>query len=449
MYRMDGQESKEIQYTTLQHTQDEDHTEHITALDKCPLLGLFATASKDGYIKIWNRHNQLIREMGFGEPMHGLCFANTRGDIFIGFQNHICSIPLTSYFPRNYLERITRTQFKDEYREPPIGFNHRIKASFDPKAIPQYSISFSKRTEEKKPCEGEDILEDLEATPREPQSRVQEDSPLDEDEHVEEEFIELPAVTLESPSPSQGHLVERGYSAPGPIPSKKLKLEKMKRERRKSDTQYLEKLSPYERDLMKRKLIIAPDCYIPNSVVRKRLGFVPPSTPVKKTDTWTIESIKLPVEEKPVKTIQTHEEEEEKWEKVKARYLQFLDESSEDNTELSTSSSESESEDSDSEPERTISMPPRHIGGGRPQNAGRGRGKKKVRVIDSDDEDLEFDDSEPVEDTDIFPQGYDIEIGQSLVGGPMSLLRAGSDLKVFWCVLLCDGVFCCVFVCSY
>ena len=113
----------------------------------------------------------------------------------------------------------------------------------------------------------------------------------------------------------EDHLVERGYSAPGPIPSKKLKLEKMKGERRKSDTQYLEKLSPYERDLMKRKLIIAPDGYIPNSVVRKRLGFVPPSTPVKKTDTWTIESIKLPVAEKPVKTIQTHEEEEEKWEK--------------------------------------------------------------------------------------------------------------------------------------
>lgn len=122
-----------------------------------------------------------------------------------------------------------------------------------------------------------------------------------------------------------------------------------------------------------------------------------------------------------------------------------MDESSEDNNELSTSSS-SESEDSDSEPERTISLPPRHGGGGRPRNAGRGRGKKKVRVIDSDDEDLEFDDSEPVEDTDIFPQGYDIEIGQSLVGGPMSLLRPGSDLKVFWCVLLCYGVFCCVFI---
>lgn len=86
-------------------------------------------------------------------------------------------------------------------------FRFAIFFRFDPKAIPQYSISFSKRTEEKKPCEGEDILEDLEATPREPRSRVQEDSPLDEDEHVEEEFIELPAVTLESPSPSQGESI--------------------------------------------------------------------------------------------------------------------------------------------------------------------------------------------------------------------------------------------------
>ena len=72
--------------------------------------------------------------------------------------------------------------------------------SFDPKAIPQYSVSFSKRTEEKKPCEDEDILEDLEATPREPRSRVQEDSPEQEEENVDEDYIELAAVTLESPN---------------------------------------------------------------------------------------------------------------------------------------------------------------------------------------------------------------------------------------------------------
>jgi hypothetical protein len=68
---------------------------------------------------------------------------------------------------------------------------------------------------------------------------------------------------------------------------------------------------------------------------------------------------------------------------VKARYLQFLDESS---------------DEGEFEPE--ISRPPRY--GGRPFN-GRGRGEKKVRVIDSDDDDdLELDDSEVVEDSDIF-----------------------------------------------
>lgn len=39
--------------------------------------------------QVWNRHNQLVREMYFGEPLFGLCFANARGDLLLGFQNHI------------------------------------------------------------------------------------------------------------------------------------------------------------------------------------------------------------------------------------------------------------------------------------------------------------------------------------------------------------------------
>jgi hypothetical protein len=49
---------------------------------------------------------------------------------------------------------------------------------------------------------------------------------------------------------------------------------------------------------------------------------------------------------------------------------------------------------------------------GRPFN-GRGRGGKKVRVIDSDDDDdLELDDSEVVEDSDIFTNDNDYDIIQ-------------------------------------
>ncbi|CAG2224152.1 unnamed protein product [Mytilus edulis] len=104
---------------------------------------------------------------------------------------------------------------------------------------------------------------------------------------------------------------------------------------------------------------------------------------------------------------------------VKARYLKFLDENSEDDKVSSSDESELEGDNS------------RQGGAGsRPRNVGRGRGKKKVRLVDSDDDDIEFDDSEPVEDTDIFPPGYEAEIGQDYVGGPYSLLRAGSDLKL-------------------
>ncbi|XP_071149693.1 uncharacterized protein [Mytilus edulis] len=440
MYRLDGQESKEIQITTLQHTQDEDHTEHITAIDKCPLLGLFATASEDGYIKIWNRHNQLIREMGFGEPMHGLCFANIRGDILIGFQNHICTIPLTSYFPKNYLERITRQEFKDEVRETPLAYNHRIKPWFDPEALPKFSLSLTKRTEEKKPVEEENILEDLELTPRVP--------PCNPDIKIEEvivkqDFIEIPAVTksfqasyvkevqkesnkkVEKIAKHTGMVeddtvFDRGYSAPTPVPAKRMRIEKAREERRKSDTLYFEKLSQWERDLFNRKPIIAPDGYIPNSAVRKELGYVAPSSPLrKKKDTWTIQSIKVPAP--PVtKTQEEQAEEDHHWEEVKARYLKFLDENSEDDKVSSSDESELEGDNS------------RQGGAGsRPRNVGRGRGKKKVRLVDSDDDDIEFDDSEPVEDTDIFPPGYEAEIGQDYIGGPYSLLRAGSDLKDF------------------
>lgn len=110
---------------------------------------------------------------------------------------------------------------------------------------------------------------------------------------------------------------------------------------------------------------------------------------------------------------------------VKARYLKFLDENSEDDKVSSSDESELEGDNS------------RQGGAGsRPRNVGRGRGKKKVKLVDSDDDDIEFDDSEPVEDTDIFPPGYEAEIGQDYIGGPYSLLRAGSDLKVLECVLL-------------
>lgn len=79
------------------------------------------------------------------------------------------------------------------------------------------------------------------------------------------------------------------------------------------------------------------------------------------------------------------------------------------------------SDEGEFEPE--ISMPPRY--GGRPYN-GRGRGEKKVRVIDSDDDDdLELDDSEVVEDSDIFTNENDYDIIQPVPQFPPDIRKKG------------------------
>ncbi|KAK7506277.1 hypothetical protein BaRGS_00002389 [Batillaria attramentaria] len=71
-------------YTCLKHTPDYDHTGTVTALDKCPLLGIFATASIDHTVKIWSRNNELLRELVFVDGLVDMCFATDIGDLFIG-----------------------------------------------------------------------------------------------------------------------------------------------------------------------------------------------------------------------------------------------------------------------------------------------------------------------------------------------------------------------------
>ncbi|KAK7506403.1 hypothetical protein BaRGS_00002515, partial [Batillaria attramentaria] len=70
-------------YTCLTHTPDYDHTETVIALDKCPLLGIFATASNDRTIKIWSNSNELVRELVLFDPLVDMCFATDFGDLFI------------------------------------------------------------------------------------------------------------------------------------------------------------------------------------------------------------------------------------------------------------------------------------------------------------------------------------------------------------------------------
>ena len=43
------------------HSPDYDHTDDMVGLTCCPRLKIFASASRDGTIRIWNRDNSLMR----------------------------------------------------------------------------------------------------------------------------------------------------------------------------------------------------------------------------------------------------------------------------------------------------------------------------------------------------------------------------------------------------
>ncbi|XP_021354118.1 uncharacterized protein LOC110450754 isoform X2 [Mizuhopecten yessoensis] len=325
MYRVEGSDTDTPQYTQLEHAEDDDHDKKITALDKCPLLGLFASCSEDAFIKIWNRHNQLIREMVFGEPLYALCFANVRGDLLFGFQNHVCSIPLTSYFPQNYLERIALLDFLDDLREDAVVYNSVVKPWFDPQQLPRYSTTLSQRVQEqtKKDKTAKQLaITDLEALPEDTSKQVEGQSEKENEENKQdadriEENIDVDeklkedvraeddldgdfefSAEVEIGSPFEKPL-SRVCQSQRSMVSRDKAGSRGDRKRNLSDgisPNNLDELLPWERELLKRRSNIIPkDGYIPNSVIRKNLAFVRPVTPTfRKKDIWTLKPVPEP-----------------------------------------------------------------------------------------------------------------------------------------------------------
>nr|XP_006825601.1 PREDICTED: uncharacterized protein LOC100367647 [Saccoglossus kowalevskii] len=114
--RTDENNNKRRTAVLLSHHKDEDHTQQITAICCCSRLRLFATTSCDGSIKIWDTDNQLVRELCLDHTVRGVCFANDRGDLLVGFQNHV-SLQRSRLYGNQILKRRTSTLNLRRYRK--------------------------------------------------------------------------------------------------------------------------------------------------------------------------------------------------------------------------------------------------------------------------------------------------------------------------------------------
>ncbi|XP_022109571.1 uncharacterized protein LOC110989469 isoform X2 [Acanthaster planci] len=132
--------SKMLQRTRLHtHLKEHEHTKMVTALCSCQSLGLFATTSNDGLVKLWDLTNTLVRELCFDASLRSVCFANERGDLLVGFQNHVSYITVSTYLPLYYMEKLLDgMNFKDEEVEEPIRFNPDLQLWFNIANLPTF-----------------------------------------------------------------------------------------------------------------------------------------------------------------------------------------------------------------------------------------------------------------------------------------------------------------------
>ncbi|KAI9349467.1 hypothetical protein DFJ73DRAFT_796190, partial [Zopfochytrium polystomum] len=111
------------------HPADEDHTQKITCIAESESLGLFASSSLDGTVKIWDASDAtLARELQFNEAIFSVTFCNSRGDLLVGKSEEILLVRLQDYLPIHILREVySRPQgWPDDIIESPSQFDSTI-----------------------------------------------------------------------------------------------------------------------------------------------------------------------------------------------------------------------------------------------------------------------------------------------------------------------------------
>ncbi|CAM5107278.1 unnamed protein product [Natator depressus] len=114
-----------VQYDLLaqscqEHGPEDDPLDEITGLCCCPTLKLFASASRDGSVKVWNAQNQLLRHLKLNTIPESLAFGNECGDLLLGVEQHLHCIHHSKYLPRLYLTKLLCMSLLDPVQDAPF-----------------------------------------------------------------------------------------------------------------------------------------------------------------------------------------------------------------------------------------------------------------------------------------------------------------------------------------
>lgn len=224
----------------------------ITSFDVCLSLSLFVTGGIDGSVRIWSFHGRLVAMLDSSLHFGPLCFANDRGDLLVTFNQSLYLVSCLKLLPRTQLVYLSFMSMTDEVLEIPKPFLPSFFFSFETMFVPKYTYL----------GQGQQELVGLEKLVNKRAIAFDHTVP-----HVIEEDEQGSLILLSTPI--HGSLkkeeTDRRLSKPCPhyVVPPQLQLTTW------------DGLNPYQ--ILKcyfgygRKWLFAPDCYIPNSVIRARL----------------------------------------------------------------------------------------------------------------------------------------------------------------------------------
>ncbi|XP_060222304.1 WD repeat-containing protein 87 [Meriones unguiculatus] len=231
----------------------------IVSFDVCLPLSLFATRGSDGSVRLWDFHGRLLAMLDSSLYFGPVCFLNDRADLLITFNQGIYLVPCLKLLPPITLTHLTLMSITDDMVEIPKPFSPSFFLSFETIFVPKYTYQDYRKQE----------LEGLASLVNKRAIAFDNNVPhVVEEEYdgatmllsvCEEDILEETDVDAGSRKP-QGH-----YAAPPQL-----------------QLTAWDGLNPYH--ILRcyfghgRKWLLAPDCYIPNSVIRARLW--PEGTPV-------------------------------------------------------------------------------------------------------------------------------------------------------------------------
>lgn len=110
----------------------------VTSFDVCLSLKLFVTGATDGSVRVWDFCGKLVTqfdsELHFGSP----CFANSRGDLLLTFNQSIYIVSCLQLLPPTQLVLLHGLNIEDEILETPKPFLPSFFFSFELIFVPKF-----------------------------------------------------------------------------------------------------------------------------------------------------------------------------------------------------------------------------------------------------------------------------------------------------------------------